>query len=210
VTRFSNVMERDRTILEQRAEGKTLQEIADFHSLSVARISQIISANDTAVSPETSRVEQRTQIQWIIDHKLIPIALGPGKLMYANGNGQLIRDENGHPVYDQTICLEAADRVFRGYDRISKLYAVDLPKVKEQDQSPQIAEANAWMRELWERTQQLDAEKRVLEARLARYEASIPEAEIVTTPTAGAFSAAAEDPGTGSRGISAVGALPGM
>lgn len=177
-TKDQNLVERDERIVEMIGEGFSRQQVADTMGVTTARISQILGARDVIASPEEYRVEQMIRLKWIQENKLYGIIKGKGKRLVANGNGQKINDDDGTPLYDEGLILDAVDRYLRIDAHLAKLLALDIQRLKEREDPQDVTEMFTWVREIGEENRGLRDKITELESQLGVQEGTV-DAEIV-------------------------------
>ncbi len=152
-------------------EGYGLQVVADQFDISRARVSQIVSEYQNVITDDGTRDILIAQLDSYLADTLNPIIRGPGQRMYAAGSGKVVNDDDGTPLYDERIKVDAVNSALRVIERRAKLSALDRAKATVKDESKEIGEAMAYL-------QTLAQEKQELEAKLAQYENHLPELEI--------------------------------
>lgn len=170
------LQDRNLRIAQMVAEGYGLQAVADQFSITRARVSQIVSEYQSVLSDDGTRDVMIAQIDSYLEDTLHPIIRGPGTPLYSQGSGKLVLGLDGELIYDERIKIDAVNSALRAQERKAKLKALDRAKQKEKDESKEINEAMAYL-------QQLAQEKQELEARVAQYEQQLPELEIVPEDT---------------------------
>lgn len=175
---------RDLQIVAMIRAGYSYEEIAGTFGISRARVSQV----NKKFQEETGEDERRAALASLLEgwlyNVLQPLVNGPGKLM-VTVKGDVVRDENGDPVYDPFPKIDAVDRGVKVLDRLSRLYALDKPAKKprdDEDDTPAYLEAMAYVQQLAEEKRHLAAEREILAARLRELESGqeeVHDAEIV-------------------------------
>lgn len=163
------------------AEGHKLEVIADTFGISKARVSQINQEYHEDVTDDAYRELQRNELEYVLHDILYPMLRGPGKrLVSPSGKPVYEMSEDGksldmsRPIYDEYAKVDVAKAIVPLQERIAKLYALDRPKAKEKDESPEFAEAMSYVRKLAGRVKEL-------QSRLSQYEEDddVVEAEVV-------------------------------
>ena len=163
------------------SQGYSRQYVANFFGITTARVSQINSEHYTDLTDDGARDELRTHLESYLADVLHPMLRGPGRPLFANGSGKLVTDADGNVIYDEYAKVDVVNSALRVHERLTKLNALDRPKAREKDESGEIAEVREYFNTLSGRVQSLEGEKRELLAKLASYEAALPEAEVVSS-----------------------------
>jgi len=171
--RHKDVSKQDRNlrIAQMVQQGYGLQVVADQNGITRARVSQIVSEYNSVISDDGTRDILIAQLDSYLSDTLNPIIRGPGQRMYAAGSGKVVNDDDGTPLYDEHIKVDAVNSALRVIERRAKLSALDRAKATVKDESKEINDALEYLATL-------AAEKTALEARLAQYEQQLPELEI--------------------------------
>lgn len=160
-------MTRNSRILEMAAEGHPHAAIAETFGISKSRVSQIISEHYEEITDDGSRDWARAILEGYLGH-IQKLVNGPGK-RFVSPSGRPVYEirEDGsfdfdRPLYDEYAKRELIDAGVKVVDRLSRLYALDKPKLKEKDESPEFEQAMEYVR-------QLASEKKELLAKLEQY-----------------------------------------
>jgi hypothetical protein len=173
------LLARDRQIFEQVQQGWSRQRIAQFHHLTPVRVAQILKNMSGNFTPDENRDWVRAKLEAYLA-ELDTVIHGKGRLMVASGNGKVVLDEQGNPVYDQYAKAEAVRTALSVLKGLRELDALDRKPPKEEQDGDRDAfdRAMGWV-------QQLADDKRSLQAKLAGYESGeIVNAEVVEDPAA--------------------------
>ena len=162
--------DRDLRMVQMIAEGYSRQAVAEHFGVSRARVSQIVSSYHEPISDDASRDTLRTYLESYLTDTLHPIIRGSGQPLYSTGSGKLVLDPDGNMIFDERVKIDAINSALRVHERLAKMQAWDRPKAREKDESKEIAEALAYLSELAQ-------EKQELQARVTQYEAVVIPAE---------------------------------
>lgn len=160
-------MTRNARIIEMAAAGHPLADIGETFGITKSRVSQIITEHYEEINDDASRDWSRAILENYLQtiQKLVD---GPGK-RFVSPSGRPVYELNedgtfdfGRPLYDEYEKKGLIDAGVKVIDRLSRLYALDKPKIKEKDESPEFEQAMQYVR-------QLASEKKELLAKLAEY-----------------------------------------
>lgn len=174
------LVDRNKDIVQMVSKGYSYQAVADTFGLTKQRIAQICSESHESITDDSYRDLMRTELEGLSED-LFRLWRGPGPLVISPG-GSIVceygpdgKPDHSRPVHDEYAKVKVAETLLKTIERRAKLYGIDRMKQRTQDQTAEVAEFMAWV-------QQLDAEKKALEARLTRYEEEpeVVQAEIVS------------------------------
>ena len=111
--------ERDRRICLYRRNGFTYTEIADLENLTRTRVAQIVAEKNGELEEDAGRAEIASLLEFA-ERKCVELINKPGGV--PGPNGRLVCDEDGEPVQNNGIVVDALKTLMVVEDRKAKLY----------------------------------------------------------------------------------------
>jgi len=186
-TRDVSLIDRDARIVAAVAEGKrSYQEISEEFGVSKARVAQIVKRFYEELPDEDARHAQRAKLEEA-QRVMFEIMRGKGKRVVSPGGSPVFeRNDDGTinydaPLYDEEIRIKAALAATTIGERLARSGAWDLAKQKQKDESPEFAEAMAYLETLSKENKDKQHQLELLQERLAQIEAGedVVEAEVI-------------------------------
>lgn len=177
-TRSTEMELRDHEIIADARRNVPRRDIARKYSISEARVSQIITSS---LDPKFPDEDLRA---WLLEGyfgdlgTLQEIKDGPGRPITSGKGDHVIDAVTGEPAYDPSPRIDAIRTAAQTRKNVAMLMGSEKPVPKPVEESPELGEALAWMRQMAKENSALKEQNAALLARLALLEEAHP-AEVV-------------------------------
>jgi len=169
---------RDHEIVEAARRNIPRRDIARKYGISESRVSQIVTQN---LDPKYPDEDLRA---WLLEgyfgdlQVLQEIKEGPGRAITSGRGEHVIDAMTGLPAYDPSPRIDAIRTAAQARKNVATLMGSEKPPAKAEQESPELAEALDWMRQLARENEQLKKELASMRARNSLLEGAHP-AEVV-------------------------------